>query len=273
MQSSDLGNTEPRSAGAREQRRYLAVAQQLLSEVQRGEFGEQGRLPADRDLAMRFAVSRTTLREAIFALELVGVLNVRHGDGTFVTRFRLNSPGHRAHELAEQPRQVIDARLTLEPPLSALIAQQPDRLRIDALLADLDRVEAMIGDATHLPTFVNLAMRFHADLVSACPNAILARFTSELVEVDQQPLWILLNQVCLQDRPAQETLLREHRGVLDAIRAGSPEAAQLHMHEHLLANKRLLFSEPAERGAAHEEPPEQTTTSTSGASNPRRNAA
>lgn len=270
MQSSDLcPSAVADTTSAHSRRRYLAVAQQLLSDVQRGEFGELGRLPADRDLAARFGVSRATVREAIFSLELVGVLDVRHGDGTFVSRFRLTNPWHQAHELTEQPRQVIDARMTLEPPVSALVAQQPDLLRLDALLADLDRAERLMGQPEHLPTFVNLAMRFHADLVAACPNTILARFTSELVEVDQQPLWLLLNQICLQDRPAQEALLREHRGVLEAIRAGDPDVAQHHMHEHLLANKRLLFSSPATPEGTSERTAQPATSGT----DPNRSAA
>ena len=236
MQSSEV--LRPTNTG---KRRYLAIAQQLLNDVQRNEFGSEGRLPADRDLAARFQVSRATLREAVFALELVGILEVRHGDGTYVTRFRRDEALNRPHDLAEQPRHVIDARIILEPPVSSLVAIQRENLEVSALISDLDRAESLIGNIEQLSTFVNLALKFHADLVSACPNRILAKFTSELVEVDRQPLWLLINQIILQEKTAQETLLREHREILDAILSGAPEQAGLSMHSHLSANKGLLF--------------------------------
>lgn len=236
MQSSDVFQARQTS-----KRRYLAIAQQLLNDVQRNEFGPEGRLPADRDLAARFQVSRATLREAVFALELVGILEVRHGDGTYVTRFRRDEALNRPHDLAEQPRHVIDARLTLEPPVSSLIALHREDLDVDSIVSDLEHAESMIGAIEQLPTFVNLALKFHADLVAACPNRILGKFTSELVEVDRQPLWLLINQIILQDKSAQEALLKEHREVLAAILSGASERAQASMHSHLSANKRMLF--------------------------------
>lgn len=63
-------------------RLYIAVAQQLLTAIATGEYAPRTRLPGDRDLTERLDVSRATAWEAILALEIVGAVEVRHGDGT-----------------------------------------------------------------------------------------------------------------------------------------------------------------------------------------------
>ncbi|MEV4603039.1 GntR family transcriptional regulator [Amycolatopsis sp. NPDC049253] len=236
MQSSD--HSERTSLP---QRRYLRVAQALLSEIQQGGLTAGARLPSDRDLSVKFEVSRASVREALFALELSGAIVVRHGDGTYVADLSRGLFKRSGHEIGSTPEHVIAARLVVEPPLSRLLAANPGDLDLDKVQHELDLAARLIDEPAQLPDFVNHSMAFHADLAAMCPNHILSHFALELVEIDRQPLWVLINQIVLQDRENRLKLINDHQRILDAIRHDGPRSAEDAMRDHLRLNKEQLF--------------------------------
>ncbi|QRP42646.1 FadR/GntR family transcriptional regulator [Amycolatopsis sp. FDAARGOS 1241] len=233
MQSSDQS--------ALPQRRYLRVAQALLSEIQQGGLAAGARLPSDRELATKFEVSRASVREALFALELSGAITVRHGDGTYVADLRRGLSQRSGREIGSTPEHVIAARLVVEPPVSRLLAASPGDLDLDKVQRELDLAIGLIDEPAQLPDFVNHSMAFHADLAAMCPNHLLSHFASELVEIDRQPLWVLINQIVLQDHKNRVQLITDHQRILDAIRSDGPQGAEDAMRDHLRLNKEQLF--------------------------------
>jgi DNA-binding FadR family transcriptional regulator len=223
------------------QRRYLRVAQALLSEIQQGGLVAGARLPSDRELATKFEVSRASVREALFALELSGAIVVRHGDGTYVADLSRGLSKRYGHEIDSTPEHVIAARLVVEPPVSRLLAASPRDLDLDQVQRELDLAARLIDEPAQLSDFVNHSMAFHADLAARCPNRILSHFASELVEIDRQPLWVLINQIILQDLKNRVQLIDDHQRVLDAIRSDGPQRAEDAMKDHLWRNKEQLF--------------------------------
>ncbi|MGP4018768.1 FadR/GntR family transcriptional regulator [Saccharopolyspora sp. 5N708] len=242
MQSPDQSG-----ASSRPQRRYLRIAQALLSEIQQEGLAAGARLPSDRELATRFEASRVSVREALFALELSGAIVVRHGDGTYVADLSRGLSKRYGHEIGSTPEHVIAARLVVEPPVSRLLAASPGDLDLDEVQRDLDVATRLIDEPAQLPDFVNHSMAFHANLAAMCPNHILNHFASELVEIDRQPLWVLINQIILQDRANRVQLIEDHQRVLDAIRSDGPQMAEDAMKDHLQRNKEQLF--PGQRGS------------------------
>lgn len=224
-------------------RRYLAVAQALLTAIQQGRFEPGGRIPPDRELASRLNVSRPTVREALLALELVGAVTVRHGDGTYVSDLHRGFFDARGLEFGSDPRQVMEARITVEPPVSGLLTGHGDAPGLDGVQRGLDAAAELVGDLSALPRFVDLALRFHGDLAKMCTNRILNHVISQLVDIDRQPLWALLNQMVLASEQSRATAVEEHQRVLDAVRAGDPGVAEHAMWTHLRTNKRQLFLE------------------------------
>ncbi|MGW4488726.1 FCD domain-containing protein [Amycolatopsis sp. NPDC004368] len=245
MQSSD------QSGSSLPKRRYLRIAQALLSEIQQGGLAAGARLPSDRDLSVKFEVSRATVREALFAMELSGAIVVRHGDGTYVADLSRGLAQRVGQEIGSTPEHVIAARLVVEPPISRLLAATPGDIDLGEVQRDLDIATRLIDEPAQLPDFVNHSMAFHADLAAMCPNHLLNHFASELVEIDRQPLWVLINQIILKDREKRVELIADHQRVLDAIRSDGPEAAEEAMKAHLQRNQTQLF--PGQEGA--EQPP------------------
>jgi DNA-binding FadR family transcriptional regulator len=225
------------------QRRYLAVAQTLLAAIQQGRFEPGSKLPPDREVAKQLGVSRPTAREAILVLELLGAITVRHGDGTYISEMHHRPFDASGLDFGSSPRQLLEARIIVEPPVSGLLARHANGLDLDSVQGDLDAAVKLVDDLAALPTFVDLAMQFHARLTDLCTNRVLSHMVSDLVDVDRQPLWALLNQMALQTRQSRVTVIEEHQRIVDAVRAGDAEAAEHAMRAHLHANKRQLLLE------------------------------
>src|SRR5690242_12311846 len=113
-------------------RLYEQVADQISAWIRENELQPGDRLPPERELAQRLGVSRATLSQALVALEVIGAVVVRHGDGTVLTERARTGPvieAIRAH--ADRLPEIIDARDALETKLAALAAAR----RTDADLA------------------------------------------------------------------------------------------------------------------------------------------
>src|SRR3712207_2725256 len=115
MQRSDLWSSA--------RRRYVAVAQQLLTEIEQGTGVTDHALPSDRQLAAQMGVARATVREALLALEIVGVIEVRHGAGTYVKGAGGVSVTRDASLLDAPPRELIESRQAIEPVVAGLVAE------------------------------------------------------------------------------------------------------------------------------------------------------
>lgn len=180
-----------------------------------------------------YKVSRPTAREAFLALELLGAIEVRHGDGTFVSDgpVQVNSGGH--SPLDVPPRELIESRAVIEPLSTALAAVRISADRLDQLSGYLDAQDELVSDQTRVPAFVELGLRFHADLAPGCGNSLLADIVGQLVNSEKHPLWVLVNQQGLPDAASRQRQVDEHRAVLDAVRSGDAVAAERAMRTHL----------------------------------------
>jgi DNA-binding FadR family transcriptional regulator len=103
-------------------RLFRRIAEQLAAMIARGDLPPGSRLPGERDLAMRLNVSRPSLREALIALELEGLVEVRGGSGVYVRAPAPKPPGAAAD--APGPFDVLEARAVVEPECAALAARR-----------------------------------------------------------------------------------------------------------------------------------------------------
>jgi DNA-binding FadR family transcriptional regulator len=226
---------------SRTPRLYLSVAQDLLAAMAAGEYVPGLRLPGDRDLAARLDVSRTTVREAILALELIGAVEVRQGDGTYVRGPHGGVSGIEGSALDVAPRELIEARRSLEPVVAGLAATRIDTDRLRNLTRDLDEATEIVAEPARLPRFMELGLRFHADLALGCGNTLLAGIVGQLVDAETHPLWLLVNQHAVSSLQAREGQLHQHREVLGAIASGDAGRAAAAMTTHLASVDAVIF--------------------------------
>jgi len=206
-------------------RLYEQVAEQISRWIADNGLGAGDRLPPERELAQHLGVSRATLSQALVALEVVGAVAVRHGDGTVV---RLDAPTRiadavRAH-LHRLP-DIIDTRDALETKTAGLAALR----RTDEDLARIDEaLRAMAADIDAGGRGVEADERFHAAVTTAAHSPLLARLMAEIAELVRETR---LESLSEPGRPRDS--LAGHTAVADAIRAGDEEAAARAMHAHV----------------------------------------
>lgn len=209
-------------------RLYRQIADQIEALIGAGEFAPGDRLPPERDLAAKLGVSRATVREAMIALELSGLVDIRTGAGIFV------HPGRPATATADAdpgpgPFELIDGRRAIETGIAALAAtniRDDEIAGLDEALATMRR-EQESGAATEEGD-----KAFHLGLARATHNALLARTVAELWEWRRGPMWMRLNDN-LYMRRNRPGWLADHRRVLDAVRRHDAEAARIAMDAHL----------------------------------------
>jgi DNA-binding FadR family transcriptional regulator len=193
-----------------------------------GDLKPGSRLPREADLAADLGVSRNSLREAVRALSLVRILDVRQGDGTYVSSLEPKSLLDAMSFLLEfhQDDSVLDilgVRRILEPAATALAAQLMTEDQIEHLRT---LVEPETSSVTEL---VALDLNFHAAIAAASGNKVL---TSLLDSLSLPTMRARIWRGITEERAFERTVA-EHRGICDAIAAHDPELAQARALAHV----------------------------------------
>lgn len=211
---------------------------------------EQGaRLPAERDLAAQLNVSRRTLREALQVLEDEKLIERQPGRGTVIlkkeaaTMARMaDSPVLSAQLLADirkytSPRELIEARLLLEPTVASMAAVHATSHDIDAIRQAIEESEKIDGDPRQ---WEKLDSAFHASLGKATQNALVVLFLAVLTSAREHTAWGRLRKASLT--PArQEGYIAQHRAILAAIEERDPDGAANAMRQHLHTVRQTLL--------------------------------
>ncbi|GAA1725497.1 FadR/GntR family transcriptional regulator [Aeromicrobium alkaliterrae] len=208
-------------------RLYEQVAGQITEWITDNGVRAGDRLPPERELATQLGVSRATISQALVALEVVGAVVVRHGDGAIVTDVA-GTPriveAIRAH--AKRLPEILDARDALETKIAALAAERHTPEQVDAIDAALDAMEADIDAGGRGVEGDEL---FHAAVTAAAGSELLSKMMREIGELVLETRIESLGQ---PGRPRES--LAAHRRIAAAIRAGDPAAAALAMHQHVM---------------------------------------
>ena len=206
-------------------RLYEQVAEQITTWAAETGLTVGDRLPPERELAVQLGVSRATLSQALVALEVVGVVAVRHGDGTVLVRPTTASITQAVRAHADRLPEILETRDALETKLAALAAERrtdEDLAAIETALAEMEADVAAGGRG------VDGDEHFHAAVTAASHSALLARLMLEIAPLIRESRLESLSQ---PDRP--HASLVGHRRIADAIAAGDPSAAAQAMHDHI----------------------------------------
>jgi len=208
-------------------RLYRQIADQLAQLIARGEFPAGTRLPAERELAASFGVSRASVREAIISLEMSGLVEVRVGTGIFVTQ-QPEAANRPRGDAGPGPFELLAARKLIEGEIAALAARNATAGHDAALRASVGRLEH------HLDDFAAREAEdrnFHLLLAKATGNGSLELVVEGLWN-QRAELWGRLQQHFHTTDLASRTI-RDHAAIAAAVEARDPDAARSVMHRHL----------------------------------------
>lgn len=209
-------------------RLYLQIADQIRRLIESGAVAPGARLPAERDLAKQLKVSRPSLREALIALEMEGLLDVRVGSGIYVTR-----PGTRRNgaQLADAygPFEVMHARGLIEGECAALAAKNATAQQIQAIRDAQARMEE---ETRRNPNPLEADRAFHVRLAEASGSSALVLLVQTLWDQRVGPLYRALERKLEADTLVAETLA-EHRAIVAAVGRRDPRAARAATRRHM----------------------------------------
>lgn len=207
---------------------YQQVAAEIGEGIVSGRYPRGQRLPSERDLAEEFGVSRPTIREAMLALEIRGMVEARHGSGVYVTE---NPPVQvAAPELDIGAFELTEARALFEgeaAALAATIITGEELERLEEILVDMVEENAEGGGKGE-----QADRRFHVAIAEATRNAAIVSVVENLWDARYR------SPLCrhMLDRARAmgvQPRIDEHRRLLDALRTRDPQQARRAMREHL----------------------------------------
>ncbi|HQS96095.1 MAG: GntR family transcriptional regulator [Novosphingobium sp. 17-62-19] len=207
-------------------RLYQDLARSLLEELAAGKYPVGTRMPAERDLATRYGVSRPTVREAIIALEVQGLVEVKIGSGAYVLRVpgTDDTPGFNVSAF-----ELTEARLLFESEAAALAATQ---ITDDELLEIGKLVDAIAKENSNPRGTESADRAFHLAIARATRNNAIHDAVERLWDLRAtSPEAALLHE---KARTANvKPIVDEHSAILDALRARDPAKARAAMRQHL----------------------------------------
>ena len=227
------------------QRLYRQIAIQIQDLIKSGRFAVGSRLPAERDLATQLSVSRPSVREALIALEVEGVIEVRTGSGIYVKSLgqRAKSKANSRSTTAEWgPLEVMRARFFIEAEMAALAAEHASQADLKAMA---DALKAMEKDAKagRIPRDSDIA--FHMAIAKACANSVMQDTLKLYLEARNGPLFERLGDY-FESPATWVSAIAEHQEVFAAIQAHDSKGARKTMQKHLRqAHKRFSASWPS----------------------------
>ncbi|MEX1018878.1 MAG: FadR/GntR family transcriptional regulator, partial [Litorilinea sp.] len=213
-----------------------AIVESLLSLIRERELRPGDKLPAERELAAMMQVSRPSLREALRALAIMNVIEIRQGDGTYVSSLKpelLMSHLDFVFSLTDSAfLELFQARKVLEPGIVAMAAERVTDAEIVALEECVHRSIALVDDH---PAFLEADVEMHELIAKAAKNSILAQFMASISQLGKvsRRRTVALPGVTRQS-------VQDHTAIVEALKQRDPAAARAAMLHHLRNVEREL---------------------------------
>jgi GntR family transcriptional regulator, transcriptional repressor for pyruvate dehydrogenase complex len=207
-------------------RLYQEIAMQIRAHIESGEFPVGARLPAERELAKQLKVSRPSVREALIALEVEGLVEVKTGAGVFVCERRRPFPSITSYE---GPIEIMLARSLIEGDIAARAATKMRN-------ADIKELERIVKAMNPSPTDQELCLpsdrAFHLFIAEKAGNNVLVRFVAELFDARHTPLSVQFGKH-FENARTWMLAVAEHQEIIKAFVSRDSLAAKLAMERHL----------------------------------------
>ena len=215
----------------RRRKLYEEVADQLERRIEDGDYAPSSQLPSERDLMREFCVGRPAIREALFHLRKMGLVEIRSGERARVTQptpqFVIDALGGTARHMLSAPGGVHnfqDAQVFFEAGLARHAALHASDEEVAGFEAALKANKATIGD---LKRFERTDVTFHYVLAVIPKNPIFTAIHAALAE------W-LLEQRQMTLAPGEDLIAyKAHKAIFDAVAARDPDRAEKAMRAHL----------------------------------------
>ena len=228
---------------------YLQIIDQVRKMISEGLLKAGDQLPPERELATQFGTSRASIREAMSALEILGIIESRSGQGNFIkdniTGETINSEVFRSLLQEHSPFEIYEARLEIEPCVASLAAdratmeEKEELKRQIELLSDLYR--AMKDGENRSEEYMEEDRKFHLLIGKCAHNSILHMVFYAVNNMMKEDLWKTVKRRGVLELGSLKNYEKEHKGIYTAIRDGKSDAARSRMYKHIHSLEEDVF--------------------------------
>lgn len=223
---------------------YEHVIEQIKNMIMTGELKRGDKLPSERDLVEQLQVSRASIREALSALQIIGLIESRHGEGNFIKE-KLDQNFLEPLSILfflekTSPTEILDFRLILEVNSAALASKNatPEQiLELQGVVQDLEkyRMDENLN--------IKLDKKFHYTIAKISGNRLLFNILNTISDLIDTSITYTRSNI-LMDPKNLEILIEQHKGLFSAIAKGDAELASTRMKHHLdYVNKCMMEQE------------------------------
>lgn len=217
-------------------KRSSIIAEQIVKKIRSNVYPTGSKLPPERLIAEQMGVSRPSVREAISALQIVGIVNSRPGDGNYVTdSFDSEELARQAFEVLEEsesPLIVLQARKAME----IGVARVAISVAGDKEIKDIEeswRMRYEKGMQGDYESFLQYGKSFHMSIAHATNNHLIVSMMENILNATHQLLWVHMRRTYYEaGQERMEMMLQIHNEIVEAIRRRDADRAILALEEH-----------------------------------------
>jgi GntR family transcriptional repressor for pyruvate dehydrogenase complex len=211
---------------------YMLIVEQIKHLLTSGELQVGEKLPPERELAEQFGVARPTVREALSALEVLGIIDVQVGSGAYIINLPQQSPSQLVQQIEAEshPVDLFEVRQAVEGLAAAKAAEQASEEDIARIREIVTRMER---DVERNEFSLEQDRQFHLSIARASQNPHVVAIMTYIIAEMKKPLWqkYIIKNIDIEGHKAM--YVRNHRMILSAIEANNPQQARALMLEHL----------------------------------------
>jgi len=226
-------------------KRYTFIVDQVLDLLEQGQLMKGDKLPSEAALTEMFGVSRATVRQALSALEVLGVIEAMAGKGNYVkNRIDISALRYRSKALGREisPEELLETRKLLESDVAEVAARKSKPSDLIALERCLNEFRSHIkSKKIDYNKLGQLDRTFHLLLARATHNAALVQMMRFIIRSLRGQIWINLKSKSLATPGHLEKYLTDHEAILQALQSENGQDARSIMYRHIDSVEKDLF--------------------------------
>ena len=216
-------------------KKSMLAAEWILEQIRSQSYSVGSKLPSERDIAQTLGMSRPPVREALSALQIARIVEIRPGDGTYVKSVtpanEMVSNTMLVLEESESPFEVMQARRVLEEGIAKIAATQATAENVQRLEQVLERMQESVEQGD-LSGYFQANREFHLAIATATHNSVLQKLLNSLLIAEEKKLWQESIQRYLTDPDHIKAYVGRHQRLLQAIKERDADLAVREMQEH-----------------------------------------
>lgn len=223
---------------------YIEVIEQIKRMLDSGELKPGDQLPSEREFAELLGISRVSLRQALTVLETLGIVEIRHGEGTFIafSNNGFDSLNVFLSKISKEsdPLDILEARKLIEVGIAGLSAKERTEEDLKIMEETLEEMRRRIDSGVDT---LAIDLSFHLQIAESTHNYVLISVMNYIGSLMRQNLWKVVKGLSLTTPGRAERYLEQHWLIYTAIKDGDSESAKKAMLDHLQGIEQDLLTE------------------------------